>query len=158
VSGPEENNINSSGDTLSSFESKYPKGLAALGLITTHSYGNYDGYSDKQIAEQYTKVREFAKKHKKRLWHSEMGNGGSGGDPLAGGAETATRIEVDMKELQPTAWTIWQVAGDGKTPEYSGQWGGVGVTYPCTPTGQNAKSKVLTMLLVLVLLSCCCSY
>lgn len=107
VSGPEENNIGSALETLSAFELEHPEALDAIGLITTHTYGDYT--ENLIISKAYQGIRAFAAKHGKRLWQSEMGNGGLQNDSLCGGGTTAARIELDLKELQPSAWTIWQV-------------------------------------------------
>ncbi len=71
-----------------------------IAQINAHTYGG----------SNRTGVRDLAKAQGKRLWMSEVdGNSGSHDhNAMAPALWLAGRISLDLRELQPAAWVIWQ--------------------------------------------------
>lgn len=80
VSGPEENSIDTS---LQSLKTWTASAVDALGVVTTHTYNGNNRAA----------ISDFAAQHKKRLWASEYGTGSG---PLQGGVQLAQRIIKDF--------------------------------------------------------------
>ncbi|TWT99859.1 hypothetical protein Pla108_08020 [Botrimarina colliarenosi] len=83
-----------------------PAALATVGQINTHTYRG----------SQRRELSDFAATEGKRLWQSESGPMGlrkrGGGVLLA----MMRRVALDLNELRPTAWVMWQVV------DVSSQW------------------------------------
>ena len=94
VSGPEENSID---DALLSLTSYPARTLEHMDIITTHTYNGV----------LRSKLANFTAQHGKELWNSEYGTGSG---PLQGGLQLAQRITLDLNQLAPSVWTLWQAA------------------------------------------------
>jgi O-glycosyl hydrolase len=112
VAAPEENSLD---DSLASLQQYSSDALAAIGLVTTHSY---NGYNRAGLAA-------FANAHGQALWHSEYGTGSG---PLQGGVQLAQRIVADLNALNCTIWTLWQLLDADNSLSPSG-WGLLAGTY-----------------------------
>lgn len=112
VAGPEENSIDDSVESLLAYSAD---ALAALRLVTTHTY---NGASRSKLAA-------FASAHGQALWNSEYGTGSG---PLQGGLQLGQRIAQDLNSLNCTVWTLWQVLDADNTLSPSG-WGLLAGTY-----------------------------
>jgi len=77
-------------------------------------------------AKPMRKLAEVATKNDKKLWVSEFGTGTG---PLQGGLILAKRIIVDLMELKPSSWTLWQVASLHQDLTQEG-WAQIVTTYP----------------------------
>jgi O-glycosyl hydrolase len=117
LSGPEENSID---DTLTSLQSYESTTLAAIDLITTHTYNG----------NRREDLSNFAAAHGKRFWNSEFGTGSG---PLQGGIQLAQQITNDLNNMNITAWTLWQAVDLDNTLSPDG-WGLLAATYNVPPT------------------------
>lgn len=78
---------------------------ANIGQMNVHTYGT----------GQRPLVRDLAKIEGKRLWMSEVDVGGSvpqNFDAIDPGLDLAERITSDIKNLEPSAWVLWQAIED----------------------------------------------
>jgi len=124
VSGPEENSIDTSLQSLQRWSSD---AIAALGVITTHTYNGDDRSG----------LAQFAAAHGKRMWASEYGTGSG---PLQGGLQLAQRIMADLQgfpNLQ--VWTLWQAADLDNTMNVKGGWGLTAASYCGCGGGQSCQ-------------------
>ncbi|AYY13883.1 hypothetical protein EF847_15430 [Actinobacteria bacterium YIM 96077] len=94
--------------------------------LNVHTYGT----------GQRTSVRDIAKGEHKKLWMSEVE--GSFHSPtdyttMETGLGIANRIVNDLRELEPSAWVLWQPIEDtGPQVEGGGNWGSIHVPFTCT--------------------------
>nr|WP_243704939.1 glycoside hydrolase [Micromonospora sp. KC723] len=113
---------------------------AAVDQLNVHTYGT----------GQRTSARDIAKGVDKPLWMSEVdGTWGTGQsftsmDPGLGIAE---RIVNDVRELEPSAWMLWQPIEDYH-PQHAGNknWGAVQIPFDCTAqdTRQSCPARLNT--------------
>ena len=124
VSAPDETNPG----TLVTDWYNYPAaGQAAVSRINVHTYGT----------GQRTSVRDIAKAEQKSLWMSEVeGSWGHDYTSMDSGLGMAQRIIDDFRELEPSAWVLWQPVEDAKNMVAEGnlQWGEIHVPFDCTAT------------------------
>jgi O-glycosyl hydrolase len=100
---------------------------AAIDQLNVHTYGTGDR----------TSSRDIAKGADKPLWMSEVdgtwGNRHSFTD-MDPGLGIAERIVADMRELEPSAWLLWQAIEDYNPQFAAGKnWGAVQVPFDCAP-------------------------
>ncbi|MFC7531871.1 RICIN domain-containing protein [Actinoplanes sp. GCM10030250] len=100
---------------------------AAVDQLNVHTYGT----------GQRTSARDAAKAAGKTLWMSEVeGNWGPGTTDYTGmlpGLGIATRMIDDIRELEPSAWVLWQPIEDaGPQQAGNGNWGSIHVPFTCT--------------------------
>ncbi|MDN3239604.1 RICIN domain-containing protein [Glycomyces tritici] len=79
-----------------------------------------------------TGVRDLAKGADKPLWMSEVGGAWTDGQDytsMENGLGMATRITDDLRELEPSAWVLWQPIED-KNLGHS--WGSIQLPFDCT--------------------------
>ncbi|NEE02966.1 RICIN domain-containing protein [Phytoactinopolyspora halotolerans] len=99
---------------------------AAVEQMNVHTYGT----------GQRTAVRDLAKGDHKTLWQSEVE--GSFHSPtdyttMETGLGIANRIVNDLRELEPSAWVLWQPIED-TNPQVAGggNWGSIHIPFDCT--------------------------
>ncbi|WP_222851720.1 glycoside hydrolase [Phytoactinopolyspora mesophila] len=101
-------------------------GRAAVDQLNVHTYGT----------GQRTAVRDIAKGEDKVLWQSEVE--GSFHSPtdyttMETGLGIASRIVNDLRELEPSAWVLWQPIEDtGPQVAGNGNWGSIHIPFTCT--------------------------
>ncbi|GAA3465383.1 glycoside hydrolase [Saccharothrix longispora] len=108
------------------------EGQAAVDQLNVHTYGT--GHR--------TSARDIAKGADKPLWMSEVdGTWGSGQSftSVEPGLGIAQRIVDDMRELEPSAWLLWQAVEDHNPQAAAGKnWGAIQIPFDCpsnaTPT------------------------
>jgi O-glycosyl hydrolase len=101
VAGPETNSLD---DCLKNLRAYDDATRAALSQINTHTYAG----------TRRSALRDFALRHKKRLWQSESGPlGMRGKSRVKIYLAMADRIVQDLNELRATAWLDWQVVDGG---------------------------------------------
>ena len=89
-------------------------------------------------------VRDLAKQADTDLWMSEIeGNWVSGNNPLSieNGLGIASRIQDDLRELEPKAWVLWQPVEDLYNMEPQAEnsnWGSIFIDLDCTPYQESA--------------------
>ncbi|WP_030437579.1 RICIN domain-containing protein [Actinoplanes subtropicus] len=124
VSSPDETNPS----TLVTDWYGYPAaGQAAVDRINVHTYGT----------SQRTSVRDIAKAEQKPLWMSEIeGSWGHDYTSMDSGLGMAQQMIDDIRELEPSAWVLWQPIEDAKNMVAEGnlQWGEIHVPFDCTAT------------------------
>ncbi|TDC84958.1 hypothetical protein E1193_04135 [Micromonospora sp. KC606] len=113
---------------------------AVIDQLNVHTYGT----------GQRTSARDIAKGADKPLWMSEVdGHWGTGQsftsmDPGLGIAE---RIVNDVRELEPSAWMLWQPIED-YNPQHAGNknWGAIQIPFDCTAqdTLQTCPARINT--------------
>ncbi|WP_207914122.1 glycoside hydrolase [Micromonospora sp. KC213] len=113
---------------------------AVIDQLNVHTYGT----------GQRTSARDVAKGADKPLWMSEVdGHWGTGQsftsmDPGLGIAE---RIVGDLRELEPSAWMLWQPIED-YNPQHAGNknWGAIQIPFDCTAqdTLQTCPARINT--------------
>ncbi|MET9618376.1 RICIN domain-containing protein [Kitasatospora indigofera] len=92
---------------------------AAVGKLNTHTYGT----------NGRTGARDIAKGTGKPLWMSEVDLGGSGPQSftdMSPALDFAQHINDDIRELEPSAWVMWQAVEDytNMTPGHeNSNWG-----------------------------------
>ncbi|MEV4616684.1 RICIN domain-containing protein [Kitasatospora sp. NPDC049258] len=92
---------------------------AAVGKLNTHTYGTGGR----------TGARDIAKGAAKPLWMSEVDLGGSGPQSftdMSPALDFAQHIDDDIRELEPSAWVMWQAVDDytNMTPGHeNSNWG-----------------------------------
>ncbi|MET9736399.1 RICIN domain-containing protein [Streptomyces sp. NPDC006458] len=87
------------------WESYGPTVRAAVGRLNTHTYGTGGR----------TAVRDIAKGERHPVWMSEVDLGGSVGQSftdMSPALDLAGRINDDIRELEPSAWVLWQAVED----------------------------------------------
>ncbi|KOX24415.1 ricin-type beta-trefoil lectin domain protein [Saccharothrix sp. NRRL B-16348] len=101
------------------------EGKAAVDQLNVHTYGT--GHR--------TSARDIAKGADKPLWMSEVdGTWGTGQSftSMEPGLGIAERIVNDMRELEPSAWLLWQAIEDYNPQAAAGKnWGAIQVPFDC---------------------------
>ncbi|GFJ95162.1 glycoside hydrolase [Phytohabitans rumicis] len=100
---------------------------AAVSQLNVHTYGT----------GQRTAARDVAKAEGRKLWMSEVeGSWGRDFTSMDSGLGMARRIIDDLRELEPSAWVLWQPIEDGENMQAEGnlQWGSIHVPFTCTAT------------------------
>lgn len=110
----------------------YPQDIRdVVSQMNVHTYGT----------GQRTTVRDLAKAADKPLWMSEVGGSwGNGQDfeSMASGLGMAGRIADDLRELEPSAWVLWQPVEDYNNMKPGGEsaaganWGSIQMPFNCT--------------------------
>ncbi|MGH3486910.1 MAG: glycoside hydrolase [Actinopolymorphaceae bacterium] len=99
---------------------------AAVDQLNVHTYGT----------GQRTSARDIAKGAGKKLWMSEVeGSWGNGTSytSMEPGLGIATRIVDDLRELEPSAWVLWQPIEDAIPQQAGGgNWGSIHIPFDCT--------------------------
>ncbi|GAB2755585.1 RICIN domain-containing protein [Streptomyces bullii] len=99
---------------------------AAVDQLNVHTYGT----------GMRTSARDSAKAADKTFWMSEVeGTWGTGTDftGMEPGLGIATRIVDDMRELEPSAWVLWQPVEDSIPQAQAGKnWGSIHIPFNCT--------------------------
>lgn len=91
-------------------------------------------------------VRDLAKQADTDLWMSEIeGNWVSGNNPLSieNGLGIASRIQDDLRELEPKAWVLWQPVEDLYNMEPQGEnlnWGSIFIDLDCKPYEESGQT------------------
>ncbi|GLW27436.1 RICIN domain-containing protein [Actinoplanes regularis] len=109
----------------------------AVDRLNVHTYGT----------GQRTSVRDIAKAAQKPLWMSEVeGSWGNDYTGMSSGLGIAQRIVDDLRELEPSAWVLWQPIEDAKNMQAEGnlQWGEIHVPFDCTATDTLATCPIRT--------------
>ncbi|MFG3340032.1 RICIN domain-containing protein [Glycomyces sp. NPDC048151] len=91
-----------------------------------------------------TGVRDLAKGSDKPLWMSEVGGAWTNGQDytsMENGLGIATRITDDLRELEPSAWVLWQPVED-KNEGHS--WGEIQLPFDCTAEDTLETCKIET--------------
>ncbi|CAM5431956.1 hypothetical protein GCM10010329_53130 [Streptomyces spiroverticillatus] len=107
----------------------------AVGQLNTHTYGTGGR----------TGVRDIAKGEAKRLWMSEVDLGGSvpqSFTDMSPALDLTRRINDDIRELEPSAWVLWQAVEDyeNMTPgRENSNWGLIQTDF----TPENAATEPL---------------
>ncbi|MFB6846668.1 glycoside hydrolase [Streptomyces sp. NPDC056373] len=99
---------------------------AAVDQLNVHTYGT----------GMRTSARDSAKAAGKPFWMSEVeGTWGTGTDftGMEPGLGIATRIVEDIRELEPSAWVLWQPVEDSIPQAQAGKnWGSIHIPFNCT--------------------------
>ncbi|MBC9725438.1 glycoside hydrolase [Streptomyces sp. TRM68367] len=99
---------------------------AAVDQLNVHTYGT----------GMRTSARDSAKAADKKFWMSEVeGTWGTGTDftGMEPGLGIASRIVDDMRELEPSAWVLWQPIEDSIPQAEAGKnWGSIHIPFNCT--------------------------
>lgn len=114
-----------------------PAARAAVDRINVHTYGT----------SRRTSVRDIAKAEQKPLWMSEVeGSWGNDFTSMDSGLGMAQRIIDDLRELEPSAWVLWQPVEDAKNMIAEGnlQWGSIHVPFDCTADDTLATCPIQT--------------
>ena len=116
----------------------YPAaGQAAAGRINVHTYGT----------GQRTSVRDIAKAEQRPLWMSEVeGSWGHDYTSMDSGLGMAQHIIDDIRELEPSAWVLWQPIEDADNMVAEGnlQWGSIHIPFDCTATDTLTTCPIQT--------------
>ena len=102
--------------------------------MNVHTYGT----------GQRTSARDLAKGSDKPLWMSEVGGAWTPGQDytsMENGLGIATRITDDLRELEPSAWVLWQPIED-KNEGHS--WGEIQIPFDCTAEDTLETCKIET--------------
>ncbi|WP_407345396.1 glycoside hydrolase [Pengzhenrongella phosphoraccumulans] len=103
----------------------------AVAQLNVHTYGT----------AQRTAVRDIAKGEDKPLWMSEIGGSwldGQNFESMLPGLGMAQRVVDDLRELEPTAWVLWQPVEDydnmapGGESATGSNWGSIQIPFDCT--------------------------
>jgi len=121
--------------TLRSFE--HNELVADSGLLDTHGYAVLVTGAYVDWAKPLRGLEKKASDAKKGLWMSEFGTGTG---PLQGGLILAKRIIVDLLELKPLAWVLWQVASLHQDLTQEG-WATIATTYPPKPAAVQPRPQ-----------------
>ncbi len=109
---------------------------AAVDQLNVHTYGT----------GSRTSARDIAKGESTRLWMSEVeGSWGSGTSytSMEPGLGIATRIVDDLRELEPSAWVLWQPIEDAIPQQASGgNWGSIHIPFDCGPDDTLATCPI----------------
>ena len=116
-----------------------PEARAAVTQLNMHTYGT----------GQRTTVRDIAKGERKRLWMSEVEGtyvvGGTDYTGMKPGLGIANHIINDIRELEPSAWVLWQPIEDPAPQQAAGKnWGSIHVPFTCTAADTLATCPVQT--------------
>jgi O-glycosyl hydrolase len=98
VAGPDETSID---ETIASVKLLSTEALAALGRIDAHTYQG----------SLRSELKTLAEKLRKNLWMSEVdGNWAEeGAGNMSAGLGLARHILLDMNEMTPSAWVLWNI-------------------------------------------------
>jgi len=110
---------------------------AAVDQLNVHTYGT----------GQRTSARDIAKAEQRPLWMSEVeGSWGHDYTSMDSGLGMAQRIIDDIRELEPSAWVLWQPIEDAKNMVAEGnlQWGSIHVPFDCTAADTLATCPIQT--------------
>jgi O-glycosyl hydrolase len=110
---------------------------AAVSQLNVHTYGT----------GQRTAARDVAKAEQKPLWMSEVeGSWGNDFTSMNSGLGMAQRIIDDFRELEPSAWVLWQPVEDldNMIAEGNLQWGSIHVPFDCGPTDTLTTCPIKT--------------
>ncbi|UNK70329.1 family 43 glycosylhydrolase [Microbacterium sp. H1-D42] len=131
LSGPDETNP---GRFITDWEGWTAEAKQAVAQLNVHTYGTGDRL----------RARDVAKSADKPLWMSEVeGNWGGGWNPasISNGLGVAERITDDLRELDPSAWVLWQPLEDlynmQKTENQN--WGSIFVDFDCNADGDSER-------------------
>ncbi|MFJ6433388.1 RICIN domain-containing protein [Streptomyces sp. NPDC091416] len=119
----------------SDWESYAPDARAAVGRLNTHTYGT----------NGRTGARDTAKGEATPLWMSEVDTGGSAPQSftdMSPALDLAQHINDDIRELEPSAWVLWQAVEDHEnmTPGHeNSNWGLIQTDF----TPENAATEPL---------------
>lgn len=122
ISAPDETNP---GKFLQDWNGWSDAARDAVGQLNVHTYGT----------GQRPGPRDVAKGAGKPLWMSEVE--GTWGPPsdfetMAPGLGIADRITDDLRELEPTAWVLWQPIEDYDAQAAAGKnWGSIQIPFSC---------------------------
>lgn len=112
-----------------------PETKQAVDQLNVHTYSTGDRL----------RVRDIAKSADKPLWMSEVeGNwGGNGWNPTSidNGLGIAEHITSDLRELDPSAWVLWQPVEDLYNMEKTEKlnWGSVFIDFDCDADGNSVR-------------------
>ncbi|MGD8193508.1 Ig-like domain-containing protein [Herbiconiux sp. P18] len=91
-------------------------------------------------------ARDIAKAADKPLWMSEIegdwdGSGVNNQTNMANGLGVAARITDDLRELEPSAWVLWQPVEDAYNMEKVEKlnWGSVQIDFDCNADGDSVR-------------------
>ncbi|MEV1083266.1 RICIN domain-containing protein [Streptomyces sp. NPDC050211] len=111
---------------------------AAVDQLNVHTYGT----------GMRTSARDSAKAADKKFWMSEVeGTWGTGTDftGMEPGLGIATRIVDDMRELEPSAWVLWQPVEDSIPQAQAGKnWGSIHIPFNCKSTDTPETCPIRT--------------
>ena len=109
---------------------------AKVEQLNVHTYGTSDRL----------KVRDIAKTADKPLWMSEIegdwdGTGINNQTNMNNGIGIATRVMDDLRELEPSAWVLWQPVEDYYNMEKveKKNWGSVLIDFDCNADGNSVR-------------------
>ncbi|SDE32360.1 RICIN domain-containing protein [Glycomyces harbinensis] len=91
-----------------------------------------------------TGVRDLAKGSDKPLWMSEVGGAWTDGQDytsMENGLGIATRITDDLRELEPSAWVLWQPVEDRNEGH---SWGEIQLPFDCTAEDTLETCPIMT--------------
>ncbi|MEU8658053.1 RICIN domain-containing protein [Actinoplanes philippinensis] len=134
IAAPDETNP---GTLVTDWYGLTPAAQAAVRRINVHTYGT----------GSRTSVRDIAKAEQKPLWMSEVeGSWGKDFTSMDSGLGMAQRIIDDLRELEPSAWVLWQPVEDAKNMIAEGnlQWGAIHIPFDCTATDTLATCPIQT--------------
>jgi hypothetical protein len=116
----------------------YPaEAQAAVTQLNVHTYGT----------GRRTSVRDVAKAESRKLWMSEVeGSWGTTFDGMDSGLGMASLIVNDFRELEPSAWVLWQPVEDvdNMVDEGNLQWGSIHLPFNCKSTDTLATCPIKT--------------
>ncbi len=111
---------------------------AAVDQLNVHTYGT--GHR--------TSARDIAKGADKPLWMSEVdGTWGTGQSftSMEPGLGIAERIVNDMRELEPSAWLLWQAIEDYNPQAAAGKnWGAIQIPFDCPANATPVTCPIRT--------------
>ncbi|BCY07070.1 RICIN domain-containing protein [Actinoplanes sp. L3-i22] len=134
IAAPDETNP---GTMVTDFYDWTAEARAAVDRLNVHTYGT----------GQRTSVRDIAKAEQKPLWMSEVeGSWGHDYTSMDSGLGMAQRIVDDIRELEPSAWVLWQPIEDARNMQAEGnlQWGEIHVPFDCTAADTLATCPIKT--------------
>ncbi|GIF25684.1 hypothetical protein Ate02nite_84140 [Paractinoplanes tereljensis] len=136
ISAPDETNP---GIFMTDWAGYSPEARAAVDQLNVHTYGT----------GRRTSVRDAAKAAGKPLWMSEVeGDFGTGTTDYTGmgpGLGIAGRIIDDLRELEPSAWVLWQPIEDAIPQQAGGgNWGEIHIPFNCTPDATPSSCPIQT--------------
>jgi len=120
-----------------------PDAKAKVDQLNVHTYGT----------GQRTSARDIAKAEDKPLWMSEVeGSWGSGQSftSMEPGVGMASHIVDDLRELEPTAWVLWQPVEDYDNMKPGGEsaaganWGEIQMPFNCKSTDTLQSCPIYT--------------
>ncbi|WP_022885879.1 glycoside hydrolase [Glaciibacter superstes] len=108
----------------------------SVGQLNVHTYGTSGRLG----------VRDIAKSTSKPLWMSEVGGdwdgtGVNNQTNMNNGIGMASRIMDDLRELEPSAWVLWQPVEDYYNMEKVEKlnWGSVLIDFDCNVDGNSVR-------------------